>query len=580
MLVDSCMLKELKLELAKAIASAAQVNEEQALASLELPKGEFGDLASKVAFILAAEKKTNPVQIANEIANQLNNKKLKFIQRIETKGPYLNFYFNNGFYAEALKKILKEKQKFGTAKKKTGKQIMVEFFHANTHKGVHIGHIRNVSTGEALCKLLEITGNKIIRANFQGDIGPHVAKCLWGFLNLYNGKAPTSNRGIWLGKVYSEASKKIKEEKEKGNDELEKQVQEINLKLYAKDKKMNELWKKTRQWCLDDFKEFYKEFNVKFDELYFESQTEKVGTEVVKNALKRGIAKEDQGAIIMDLRDDNLGVYVLLTKEGYPLYSTKDLGLAKLKFDKYDLDRSIHVVGKEQEHHFKQLFKTFEKIGMEKAAKISHHLIYELVMLPEGKMSSREGTMVLYEDLKQKLLEITRSEIKKRHETWSEKEIEKIAMQITLAAIRFSMLRRENNKVLVFDWDQALSTEGDSGPYLQYAFVRTLGILSKTKEKATAEKSYAFNLDEKRLIKKLCEFSQLVEKAAHDLAPNYLTDYLLDVATDFNKFYTVSPVLTAEKENERRSRLAIVSASNILLKSGLGLLGIECPERM
>ncbi|NYZ77240.1 arginine--tRNA ligase, partial [Candidatus Micrarchaeota archaeon] len=495
--------------------------------------------------------------------------------RIDAQGPYVNFYFSDKFYAEALKKMLKEKGKFGKGKK-TGKEIMVEYFHANTHKGAHIGHIRNISLGEAVARLLEFSGNKIIRANYQGDIGPHVAKCLWGFINLYHEKAPDENRGVWLGKVYAEASNRIKD-----NPELEAQAKEINLKLYAGDKRIKEIWKKTRQWCLDDFEKFYKEFGVKFDELYFESQTEGIGKEISLDLLKRGIAKKDQGAVIMDLKDEDLGVAVLLTTEGYSVYHAKDLGLAKLKFDKYkNLDRSIHVVGKEQELYFKQLFRIFEKAGMKKAAEISYHLIYELVMLPEGKMSSREGTMVLYEDLKEKLLEIVNHEVRKRHAGWDDKKTGEIARKIAFAALKFSMVRREHNRTIVFDWDQALSLEGDSGPYLQYAYVRTLGILKKATFKPKIGSSYAYTEDEKKLIKRMYALPGAAGAAADSLSPHVLCDYLLDLATELNRFYTTSRVLNAEKEEERETRLAIVAATNLVIGSALSLLGIEAPEAM
>jgi arginyl-tRNA synthetase len=570
------MLEIVKDRVAKFIADAAGVHYEEALNSIEISQKQFGDLTSKIAFMLAQTKKENPAKIANEIANELKNKKIDFIERVEANGPYINFYFSDEFYSEALKKILKEKENFGRCNK-TGKNIMIEFFDANTHKGIHIGHIRNISLGESLSRILEFVGNNVIRTNYQGDIGPHVAKCIWGFLNLYNGKAPKKNRGVWLGKVYAEASKAIE-----NNKELEQQADDINLKLYAKDKKITEIWKKTRKWCIDDFNRFYKEFNVKFDEFYFESETEAIGKNIAYDLLKRGIAQEDQGAVIVDLRNDGLGVVVLITKDGYPLYAAKDLGLAKLKFEKYKLDRSIHVVGKEQELYFKQLFKIFEKAGgiFENAAKVSHHLIYELVMLPEGKMSSREGTMVLYEDLKEKLMELVKEEVKKRHAEWNENEIERTAKKIVLAAIKFSMLRRESNKTLIFDWKEALNLEGDSGPYLQYAYVRTKGILRKARYKPNVAQAYKFNENERTLIKRLCGFPAVVVKCSKDLSPHPLVEYLLDAAAELNKFYTTSPVLNAERKEEKETRLAIVRATSNVLKTGLFLLGIEAVERM
>ena len=559
-------------EAAKLIASAAGCD--LALASSTTQMSEkFGDISSTIAFEIAKQQKRNPSEIAREIASGI--KPGKNFEKAEAGGPYINFYFSDFFYRSLASKIIKEKEKFGRFKK-TKKKIMVEYFDANTHKGVHIGHIRNVSLGESLCRILEAAGNKLIRVNYQGDIGPHVAKCLWGFINIYGGKEPeTGQKGAWLGRVYAEASRKISE-----NPALEKEVVDINLRLYSKDPYLFKLWQTTRQWCLEDFNRFYEEFGVKFDDFFFESQTEGIGREIVLRLLSEGIAKKDEGAVIVDLKDENLGVCVLLTKEGYPLYPAKDLGLAKLKFEKYDPDKSIHVVGKEQEFYFKQLFKLFEKAGMKKAAAVSYHLIYELVMLPEGKMSSREGTMVLYDDLKEKLLSKTLSEVEKRHPDWSVEKKIQTAKKIALAAIKFSMVRRENNRVLVFDWEKALSLEGDSGPYLQYAYVRTEGILKKAGYKPGVSKNYAFSDDEKRLLRKLASFEAAVARAAATMSPHVVCDYLLDLAAELNKFYSVCRVLNAEKKEEREARLAIVLATNIVLRNGLALVGIETPDSM
>ena len=569
------MLFEIKEEAIDLLHTACEgrLEKGEIAKTIENAREGFGDIASKIAFSLAPMEKKSPVEIAKTIAVKIP--KSDFFSKAEALGPYINFYMSDGAYSFALKKVMKEKGKFGKGKK-SGKLVMVEYFDANTHKGVHIGHIRNISLGESVCRLLEFNGNRVVRCNYQGDIGPHVAKCLWGFMNLHQGKAPEVKRGLWLGKVYAEASKKIE-----GNKELEAQVQDINLRLYSQDKEIARIWKETRQWCLDDFDEFYKEFDVHFNEFYFESKTESIGKEFSLELVKRGVAKEDQGAVIVDLKGDDLGVLVLITKEGYPLYSAKDLGLVKFKFGKYpDLDRSIHVVGKEQEFYFKQLFKTFEKAGMEREAKASYHLIYELVMLPEGKMSSREGTMVLYEDLKEKLIAIVLEEVRKRHSDWDEKKVNETALAITLAAIKFSMVRRESNRQLIFDWDQALSTEGDSGPYLQYAYVRTNGILRKAEIKPNVSKDYAFTDHEKSLIKLLSNFPAIAENAASTLSPHVLCGYLLDLAAELNRFYTTSRVLNAEKEEERETRLAIIAATNSVLGSGLGLIGIRTLEMM
>lgn len=568
-------MSKIKEKIIELIAKAAGVSELEVAPTIENAREGFGDVSSKIAFILAKKLGKNPVEIAKELADKINAEKDADIEKIEAAGPYLNFYLSDKSSLEFIKKLSKGKIK---PKKKTGKKIVVEFFHANTHKGVHIGHIRNISIGEALSRVFEFNGDKVIRANYQGDIGPHVAKCLWGFINLYKEEAPENKRGEWLGKVYAESSARIKDK-----PELEEQVKQINLKLYAGDKKIVSTWKKTRQWCLDDFEEFYKTFGVKFNQFYFESKTEKVGKRIVLELLDKGLVKLDQGAIIMDLKDDGLGVFVLITKEGYPLYSAKDIGLAKIKFDKYNPDQSIHVVGKEQEMYFKQLFKTLEKTGFEKIAKASYHLIYELVMLPEGKMSSREGTMVLYNDLLKKLIEVAKQEVCKRHQDWTEGDVAKIAGQIALGALKFTMVRRESNRNLIFNWEEALKLEGDTGPHLQYAYVRTKGILRKAdeaKQIAKVSKKYRLNEQEKSMIKALEEFEGVTIKSAKDFAPNYIANYLLDLASTFNKFYDSNRVLNAEKKEEIETRLAIVKATNLVLEKGLELLGISCPEKM
>ncbi len=559
-------------EAAAAVAKAAGCSKESALSATQLSE-KFGDVSSTIAFEIARQQKRNPAEIAREIAGRI--KLPKNFGKVEAAGPYINFYFSDLFYASLVNEIIKKKEKFSSFKK-TKRKVMVEYFDANTHKGIHIGHIRNVSLGEALCRILEFAGEDVIKVNYQGDIGPHVAKCLWGFINLYGAKEPDAeNKGVWLGKVYAEASAKIA-----ANPELEKEVMDINLGLYSGDEKISGLWKKTRQWCLDDFNKFYDEFGVRFDEFFFESQTEKIGKEIALELLSKGIAKKDEGAVIVDLRAEDLGICVLLTKEGYPLYPAKDLGLAKLKFEKYHPDRSIHVVGKEQEFYFRQLFRLFEKAGMKEAAEASYHLIYELVMLPEGKMSSREGTVVLYEELRDKLFSKTLEEVSNRHPDWSENKKSEIAKKIALAALKFQMVRRENSRVLLFDWEKALSLEGDSGPYLQYAYVRTKGILRKAVCRPKIGSAYAFNSDEKKLLRKLVAFESAVSKAVSSLSPHVLCDYLLDVAAELNRFYSVCRVLNADKEEERGARLAIIVSVSIILHSALRLIGIETPEEM
>ncbi len=534
------------------------------------PDPKMGDYAFP-CFVLAKQKKKNPKEVAEDLAKKL--KKPSLITEIKVLGPYVNFFIDKAKLAEdVISSIIKEKENFGKEKNKK-QNILVEFFHANTHKGVHIGHVRNISMGESLCRMLEFNGKKVIRVNYFGDIGPHVAKCLWGYMNTKE-KEPKEHKGVWLGKLYAIANKKSKESKK-----IEEEIREINNKLYARDKKLMKIWEKTKQWCYDDFNEIYKVFGFKFDRLYPESECEKPGREIVKQLLKDKIAEESDGAVIVDLKKYDLSVAVLLTKDSNALYMTKDLGLVALKSKEFNIDQSLHVVGSEQELYFKQLFKILELMKHDYAFK-SMHLSYGLVMLPEGKMSSREGTMVLYNDLKEKLFKNAEKEIKKRHKGISKKELEKRTEQIAYGALKFGMINREFKKNITFDWDQALDFEGETGPYIQYAHARICSIFRKYGKKLKqADFSLLKTEQELKLIDLLANFPKTVEYCARNHKPSTLCRYLLDLAQAFNEFYHACPILS-EEEKLKQARLHLAEAVKQVIKNSLFLLGIEAPEEM
>ncbi len=561
-----------KEKLVELLVKETRLSADEVAGLVEVPPDEkLGDYAFP-CFTLAKSLKKNPVQIAKELCSHL--KLPPEFTRVEAAGPYINFFVSGPHLAEiVLPSIHKKGAKYGQHPKQK-KTIMVEFFHANTHKGVHIGHLRNISLGSSICNLLEAAGIKVIRVNYQGDIGPHVAKCIWGYLR-FKEKEPTHHKGTWLGKVYAKAHQLAE-----GNDAHELEIRDINKKIYAKDPELVKIWKKTRQWCLDDFEVFYKTFGVTFDRLYFESEAEGPGKEVFIEMTKKGIAQHNQGAIVVDLKDYGLGLYVAITQDGTPTYQAKELGLALIKQKEYSFDQSIHVVGSEQELFFKQVFKTYELIKSPLAAK-SKHIAYGLVMLPEGKMSSREGTLVLYEDLFEKMLTIARHEITERHNDLKKEEIERRAHVIAFGAMKYSMLSRENNKSLIFDWEQALQFEGDTGPYIQYAHARCVSILKKAPEKATLRVDYGVftEPDEIRLVQLLAQFEDSIERAALSYHPQILASYLNALAHVFNEFYHRCPVIS-ELEPVQKARLLLVDCVRHVLENGLRLLGIEAPEEM
>ncbi|MEM4248533.1 MAG: arginine--tRNA ligase, partial [Candidatus Nanoarchaeia archaeon] len=379
------------------IASATKLPPHEIASILEIPKvTELGDFALP-CFSLAARMKKDPKLIAKDIAAHIKFTKDSAIKEVKVVGAYVNFFLNKTNLAGiVLQEVYKEKANFGAGLKKTEKVMVEGFGQPNTHKAMHVGHLRNICLSDSLSKLLKFTGYPVITATYVGDIGTHVAKVLW-YMQKYHSMhehQKQKNKGEWLGKLYAESVKKVQ-----NHPEYEKEVSEVLQKLEAKkDKDLTNLWKITRVWSLREFKRIYKQLGVDFDEWFFESEVEDAGKKIALGLLKKKIARKDQGAVLVDLSDYDLDVFLILKSDGTSLYSTKDLALAKMKFERYKIDRSIYVVGSEQAFYFKQLFKTLELMGFKQASKC-HHLAYELVMLPTGKMSSRSGEVVLYSEI-------------------------------------------------------------------------------------------------------------------------------------------------------------------------------------
>ena len=545
--------------------------------ALEVPKDKsLGDYAFP-CFILAKTLKKNPAEIAEGLAEKLHAavEKNKSISEVKNIGPYLNFFVSSDVLAEdTLKKILKEKDSYGKGSKEKDR-VMVEYSQVNTHKAFHVGHLRGTLLGSALIRLLQFSGFKVVSANYQGDIGAHVAKSLWYLTKHYKGKYPKENKGIWLGNIYQKANKLFLEK-----EEHKEEVSEILQKLEAGDKELTKLWKESRKWSLDEFEEIYKQLGVYFDEYFFENNLEKPGKEIVNKLKEKGIAEESEGAIVIDLEKHGLDIFILLKSDSTALYSTKDIALAKLKFEKYKIERSLYVVGSEQKLYFKQLFKTLELMGF-KQAKKCQHIPYDLVMLEGGKISSREGELILAEEFLNEVIKYAEKEVKKRHRDWKKSDIEKSAKNISLAGVKFGMIAHDNNKPIIFSIEKALDFEGETGPYIQYAHARICSILRKHGKKIN-EKA---NLDlltvqeEKNLVSMLAEFPQIIEKCTSHYRLTTLCRHLLDLAQLFNEYYHKYNILK-ESEDVRDARLLLITCIMQVLANGLEILGIEAPERM
>ncbi|MBU1854302.1 MAG: arginine--tRNA ligase, partial [Nanoarchaeota archaeon] len=522
---------------------------------------------------LSKEFKKAPNMIADELLKKI--KPTKNISKIEVKGPYLNFFINRELLNEqVITKILKEKNDYGLALKKKEK-VMIEYSQPNTHKAFHVGHLRNVCMGDSLIRILKNKGYNVIAANYIGDVGAHIAKCLWYYKKHFKGQIPKNNKGEWLGELYTKAVKKLKEK-----EAYKEEVSEILKQLESeKNNEIIALWKQTRKWSLDEFKEIYDWLGANFDIYFYESDVEKSGKQLVEKYKKKGLFVKSEGALIMDLKKYDLDVFLVLKSDGTSLYSTKDLSLAVKKFEEYKIDQSLYVVGSEQKMYFKQLFKTLELMGF-KNAKNCKHVSYELVMLPDGKMSSRAGNIMLFSELKNEIMKKLEKEVIKRHKDWSMKKVDETAKKIGLGALKFGMLNQDSNRVIIFNLNEWLSFEGETGPYIQYAVARINSIFKKSKG-VIGEVNYSMlkSAEEQLLISKLADYPKLVENSADNLRPSMIARYLLELAQGFNEFYHKHQVLKADSE-VRGARMALIISIKQVLKNGLSLLGIEAPDEM
>ena len=564
-------IKKLKAEIIELVAAALERDVDKSKIEITVPpQASLGDLAVP-CFYFTKLTRISPNQIAAELKSKIHAHGL--IKKVENSGPYLNFYLDGKHLASReLKEIFKNGSAYGGLKWPKRK-VMLEFSQPNTHKEFHIGHLRNAVLGNAIVNILRFTGQKVIAANYIGDIGSHVAKCLWALNKFHQHDVLPENKGRYLGQIYAEASRLVED-----NPASKREADEILQKLESGNRAYRALWKKTRQWSLDDFNRIYKILDIKFDKFYYESEVEKPGKKIVADLLARGIAEKSEGAVIINLEKYNLKNFLLLKSDGTSLYSTKDLALAQMKFKKYNLDESLMVVDNRQSFYFQQLFKTLRIMGFDKKL---GHIPYEFVTLKEGAMASRQGNVVLFEDFYAEIVGRATAETKKRHADWPENKIRETAEKIALAALKFNMLKVGNDSVIVFDIDEALSFEGYSGPYLQYTVSRINSIIRKESPGNLRDINFAkLNTPlEKELLLKLAEFPEAVERAAGQYEPSEIARYLFDCAKIFSNFYQSEPVLSSE-EKTKRARLALISAVRQVLVNGLNLLGIEAVDQM
>ncbi|MEN6580103.1 MAG: arginine--tRNA ligase, partial [Anaerolineaceae bacterium] len=548
--------------------------------------GEWGLAAPLFQLAAADPDKSLPVpKKAQEFAEILKNQvaDLSGFSRIEAIKGYLNLYFEPHQYAERVVSTVLEQGKAFGSQSQQGKPVMVEYSNPNTHKPLHVGHLRNVILGGSVCNILEASGKKVIRANYIGDIGLHVIKWMCNYEMYHSGEQPGVDTMRWMADLYAEADKRFVSE-----PEFEAAVRDYFGRWDAGDQHLKDLWKQTRDWSMEGFEQVYTLLGEHFDRIYFESEVEEPGKALIDQLIQSGLAEDGrpENPVIIDL-DKKLGtkeeyrVVVILRSDGTSLYATKEIPLAIMKFTEYDLDQSIYVIDVRQSLHMKQIIKVMELMGYPWADRM-RHLAYEIVNLPGNvTMSSRDGTVVLLDDLIREATQRALEVVREKNPALDAETMQDVAEKVALGAIKYPMISRENTKVVTFDWDTALDFNGQSAPYIQYAVVRANSILRRLNEPAPSKATFSHELTpaEVNLIEKISQLPEVVQKAAVEFKPLLVATYAFELAQAFNDFYTQCPVLSAEG-SIRLSRLVLVQAAKIALENGLSLLGIQSPQVM
>lgn len=522
-----------------------------------------GDYATNIALAAARKMKESesPRAIAERLVAILESRGVAEVEKIEVAGPgFINFFLTREFFTKEVKNILAAGETWGRLANLSGQRIMVEYTQPNPFKVFHIGHLMSNAIGEALSRTLEYAGATIKRANYQGDVGPHVARAIWGIqkLSLDPSEVEALGRAYVAGSDAYDNEEKAKEE-----------IHEINRKVYEKsDRKINEIYEIGRGASLRHFEGIYKKLGTQFDHYFFESETGPLGKSLVEE--NPNVFEKSDGAMIFRGEKYGLHTRVFVNSEGFPTYEAKDLGLAKQKAGTWPFDISITVTASEQSDYFKVVKAAMGEVYSELSPKIKH-VAHGMMRFASGKMSSRKGNVITGESLIKDVEERVAERMKETRAT--EKDL---AIAVAVGAIKYAVLRQGAGKDIIFDIEKSLSLEGDSGPYLQYAHARALSVIEKGKDVVMeAAKPLPRVYEVERL---LYRFPEVVKRAAEEYEPHYVTTYLTDLAGAFNAFYAKERIIDDKKFGPYK--LALTKAFALTMKSGLWLLGIAAPERM
>ena len=566
---------------------------------LQETRKEFAGDLTVVVFPFTRYSRKSPEETAKELGEYLKQN----IEEVETynviKG-FLNVVISSAYWIEVLNDVAKE-EKYGYAKEPSGKTYMIEYSSPNTNKPLHLGHIRNNFLGWSVSEIQKANGHNVIMVNLVNDRGIHICKSMIAWEKFANGATPesTGTKGDhFVGDYYvrfdKEYKAQIKELIEQGKTEEEAkkeapillEAQEMLRKWEAGDEKVVSLWRTMNDWVLKGFDETYKMMGISFDKVYFESQTYKKGRDLVLKGLADGVLyRKDTGSVWADLTGDGLDHKLLLRDDGTSVYMTQDIGTAYDRFNEFNMDQEIYVVGNEQNYHFQVLSLVCKKLGFDWADKIKH-LSYGMVELPEGKMKSREGTVVDADDLIDEMIHTARttSEELGKLDGYTKEEAEEVYRKVALGALKYFILKVEPKKTMMFNPKESIDFNGNTGPFIQYTYTRIKSVLRKAEEAGVkivpGDIHTALTEKEQNLVKLIAKLPAVVKEAGDNYSPALIGNYAYELAKEFNQFYHDYSILKEENEKVRNLRLLLARQCSVAIQNAMGMLGIEMPERM
>ncbi|WKK57067.1 arginine--tRNA ligase [Sphingobacterium sp. BN32] len=564
--------------------------------SLQETRKEFEGQITIVVFPVTRFSKKSPEVTGTEIGEYLQQQ-ISDITAFNVIKGFLNLSFSDAYWVNLLNDTILS-DSFAVLPK-NGKKVMVEYSSPNTNKPLHLGHIRNNLLGYSVAEILGAAGYDVIKANLVNDRGIHICKSMLAWQKFGEGETPESTgmKGDHLvGKYYvifdKEYKKEIEELKAAGQSEddakknapLIKQAQAMLQQWEAGDEEVISLWKTMNSWVYAGFDKTYKQLGVDFDKFYYESDTYLLGKDIIQEGLDMGVFfKKEDNSVWIDLTDEGLDQKLVLRGDGTSVYITQDLGTAQLKYDEFKMDESIYVVGNEQDYHFKVLFAILKKLGKDWAQGL-FHLSYGMVDLPQGKMKSREGTVVDADDLMQEMLDTAQQRTEELGKTEGLEEGEKAALYNTLGmgALKYFLLKVDPKKRLLFNPNESVDFQGHTGPFIQYTHARIKSVLRKAAYQAETAKVVPASISpfERDLIQAIAGYPEVIALAAKEFSPAQIANYAYELAKLYNKFYHEENILKAEQEDVKQFRLHLSAAAAKVISESMKLLGIQVPERM